>query len=73
AARQIMSDIQAGRTTANVIGILRRGLVVTPLTDALAMMDWQAERPIEQMFLRWRTMAETLAKPGPGWKGDQGC
>ena len=67
AARQIMDDIAAGRTDANVVGILDRGVVVTPFDEAMAQMDWANGRPKEQTFLQWRRLADTLAKPGPGW------
>jgi 6-phosphofructokinase 1 len=65
AARHIMADIAAGRADVNVIGILRRGVVVTPFEEALAQFDWENERPVEQAFLQWRNLADTLAKPGP--------
>jgi 6-phosphofructokinase 1 len=67
AARQIMDDIAAGRADANVVGILRRGVVVTPFAEAMAQMDWVNGRPQKQTFLQWRQLADTLAKPGPGW------
>jgi 6-phosphofructokinase 1 len=67
AAKQIMEDMQAGRPDANVIGIRRRGAVVTPLGQAMAEMDWQTGRPREEPFMAWRNLADTLAKPGPGW------
>jgi 6-phosphofructokinase 1 len=73
AARQIMADIAAGRTSANVIGILRRGVVITPLADAMALMDWTFERPLVASFLRWRSLADTLAKPGPGPNEETNC
>lgn len=65
AAQQIMADMAAGRTDANVIGILRRGVVITPFAEAMATMDWTNERPQEQAFMQWRKLADTLAKPGP--------
>lgn len=65
AARQIMADMEAGQANASVIGIMRRGVVVTPLSDALAQMDWINWRPKEQAFMEWRGLADTLAKPGP--------
>ena len=66
AAQQIMADIAAGRADASVIGILKRGVVVTPFEEAMETMDWQNERPKEQAFMQWRRLADTLAKPEPG-------
>lgn len=66
AARQLLADIAAGRADVNVIGIQSRGVVVTPYEEAMAGFDWENERPKEQAFLRWRKLADTLAKPGPG-------
>jgi len=65
AARQMMTDMAAGRADASVIGVMRRGIVITPLDEALAQMDWQNWRPKEQAFMKWRRLADTLAKPGP--------
>lgn len=64
AARQLLDDIVAGRADANVIGIQRRGVVVTAYEDAMADFDWESERPKEQAFMSWRGLADTLAKPG---------
>ena len=69
AAQQIMADIAASRADVNVIGVLRRGVVVTPFAEAMATMDWENERPQEQAFMQWRKLADTLAKPGPGENG----
>ncbi len=66
AARQLMADIAAGRADVNVIGIQKRGVVVTPYEEAMEGFDWANERPKEQAFLQWRKLADTLAKPGPG-------
>ncbi len=66
AARQIMADVAARRADANVIGIMRRGVVITPLEEAMAQVDWENWRPKEQTFLSWRKLADTLAKPKPG-------
>lgn len=66
AARQLLADIAAGRADVNVIGIQKRGVVVTPYEEAMAGFDWENERPKEQAFLQWRKLADTLAKPGPG-------
>ena len=65
AAQQIMADIAAGRTDVSVIGILERGVVITPFSEAMATMDWENERPKEQAFMKWRGLADTLAKPEP--------
>jgi 6-phosphofructokinase 1 len=65
AARQIMQDIAAKRADASVIGIQKRGVVVTPLEKAMAEIDWVEWRPIAQAWLDWRTLADTLAQPGP--------
>jgi len=62
-----MADMAAGRADANVIGILRRDVETTPLDVALEQMDWENWRPKQQAFLRWRGLADTLAKPGPNW------
>jgi 6-phosphofructokinase 1 len=70
AARQLMADIAAGRSEVNVIGIERRGVVVTRFAEAMAQMDWENWRPREQAFLQWRRLADTLARPGPGWRPD---
>jgi 6-phosphofructokinase 1 len=67
AVRQILEDIAAGRADANVIGIIRRGVTVTPLAEALDQVDWKHGRPKEESFLKWRLLADILAKPGPGW------
>jgi 6-phosphofructokinase 1 len=66
AARQIMADMAAGRTDVSVVGILQRGVVITPFGEAMAQMDWQNQRPRQQPFLQWRSLADTLAKPLPG-------
>lgn len=66
AARQLLTDIAAGRADVNVIGIQKRGVMVTPYEEAMAEFDWENERPKEQTFLQWRKLADTLAKPGPG-------
>jgi 6-phosphofructokinase 1 len=68
AARQIMSDISTGRTDANVIGIVDQEVVITPFAEAMAQVDWENWRPREQSWLKWRALADTLAKPGPGWR-----
>ena len=65
AAQQIMADIAAGRTDVSVIGILQRGVVITPFSEAMETMDWKNERPKEQAFMQWRRLADTLAKPEP--------
>jgi len=65
AAQQLMADIAAGRTDVSVIGILQRGVVITPFSEAMATMDWKNERPKEQAFMKWRRLADTLAKPAP--------
>jgi 6-phosphofructokinase 1 len=67
AARQIMADVAAGRTGANVIGIVDQEVVVTPFAEAMAQVDWENWRPKDQTWLTWRSLAHTLAKPGPGW------
>jgi len=72
AAKQIMSDVAEGRTTAKVVGIMQRGVVFTPFDEAMAQMDWENWRPKEQPFLRWRGLADTLAKPGPGQRAGEG-
>ncbi len=66
AAQQIMDDITAGRDHVTVIGLEQRGIHITPYTEAMARMDMANGRPIEQAFLRWRGLADKLAKPGPG-------
>ena len=68
AAQQIMADIAAGRADVSVIGILERGVVITPFSEAMETMDWDNERPKEQAFMKWRRLADTLAKPGPNGK-----
>ena len=68
ATKRIMADIAAGCDDVNVIGIERRGVAITPLAEAMAQMDWGNGRPREQAFLLWRQLADTLAKPGPGWE-----
>jgi hypothetical protein len=60
-----MQDIAAKRADASVIGIQKRGVVVTPLEKAMAEIDWVEWRPIAQAWLDWRTLADTLAQPGP--------
>ena len=72
AARQIMADITAGRTDANVIGIVNQEVVVTPFIEAMAQVDWENWRPREQSWLKWRALADTLAKPGQGWRKGEG-
>jgi len=67
AARQIMADSAAGLTDASVIGIVDQEVVVTPFTEAMAQVDWENWRPQEQDWLKWHALADTLAKPGPGW------
>jgi 6-phosphofructokinase 1 len=67
AARQIMSNIAAGETDAYVIGIVDQQVVVTPFAEAMAQVDWENWRPREQDWLKWHALADTLAKPGPGW------
>jgi 6-phosphofructokinase 1 len=66
AARKVMDDITANRPDVSVIGIERRGVVVTPFLEAMRAMDWEHGRPRDQAFLSWRGLADTLAKPGPG-------
>lgn len=65
AAQQVMADIADGRTDVNVIGIARRGVVITPFAEAMATMDRENDRPREQAFMQWRALADTLAKPDP--------
>ncbi len=65
AARQIMDDIAAGRDHVTVIGLEQRGIRVIPYVEAMAAMDLENDRPKEQSFLRWRGLADKLAKPGP--------
>ncbi len=66
AAQQIMDDISAGRDEVNVIGLAQRGIKITPYAEAMAAMDMENGRPRQQAFLRWRHLADKLAKPGPG-------
>ena len=73
AAWRIMEDMAHGRTTASVVGIQRREVVITELSEAMSQMDWTFERPQDQMFLRWRGLADTLAKPGPGQQDGPNC
>jgi 6-phosphofructokinase 1 len=68
AASQIMGDIAAGRAGANVIGIVDQEVAVTPFAEAMAQVDWENWRPRDQAWLRWRDLADTLARPGPGWR-----
>jgi 6-phosphofructokinase 1 len=68
AASQIMADIARGRTEANVIGIVDQQVVITPFAEAMAQVDWVNWRPRDQAWLRWRVLADTLARPGPGWR-----
>ena len=65
ASQQIMEDIAAGRDHVTVIGLAQRGIHITPYAEAMATMDMDAGRPIAQAFLRWRGLADKLAKPGP--------
>ncbi len=65
AARQIIDDIAAGRDAVTVIGLEQRGIHITPYAEAIAQMDMENDRPKEQWFLRWRGLADKLAKPGP--------
>ena len=66
AARRLMADIDSGSTDVCVVGLQRRGIEETSFIDAMAQMDWEHGRPKEQMWMAWRDLAETLAKPGPG-------
>jgi 6-phosphofructokinase 1 len=68
AARQLMADCSAGKTNASVIGIVDQEVVVTPFAEAMAQVDWENWRPLEQDWLKWHALANTLAKPGPGWR-----
>jgi hypothetical protein len=63
-----MADIAAGQTEANVIGIVNQEVVFMPYGEAMAQVDWVNWRPKEQDWLMWRVLADTLAKPGPGWR-----
>jgi 6-phosphofructokinase 1 len=65
ASQQIMDDITAGRDHVNVIGLAQRGIRITPYSEAMATMDMANGRPLAQAFLRWRGLADKLAKPGP--------
>ncbi len=65
AARQLMADMEAGRPAASVVGILKSGVVVTPLDEAMKQIDWDTGRRREETFMQWRGLADTLAKPGP--------
>jgi 6-phosphofructokinase 1 len=65
AARHILADIAVNRADVNVIGILQRGVVITPWEEAVVQMDWENERRKDEAFLQWRKLADTLAKPGP--------
>ena len=67
AVRRLLEDIEAQSTDANVVGVLGRGVEITSLADAMAQMDWTTGRPKEEAFMAWRQLADTLAKPGPGW------
>ncbi len=70
AAQQIMDDISAGRDEVNVIGLVQRGIKITPYLEAMAAMDMENGRPQQQAFLTWRRLADRLAKPGPGNTGN---
>lgn len=69
AAKKILEEIEAGSDGVHVIGIQRRGVVATPYDEAMEGFDWENERPKEQAFMRWRSLADVLAKPAPGRKG----
>ena len=71
ATRQILADITACRADATVIGLQSEGVVITALADALNEMDWSTGRPKDEPFMEWRDLADTLAKPGPGWRHRQ--
>jgi 6-phosphofructokinase 1 len=71
AARQIMADMAAKRADASVIGIMKRGVAITPLEDAMTEIDWVEWRPKEQAWLEWRNLADTLAGPGPQHETDK--
>ena len=66
AARQIMADIAAGRADVSVIGILKRGVVVTPFEEAMETMDWQNERPKEQAFMQVAAAGGHAGEAGTG-------
>jgi 6-phosphofructokinase 1 len=68
ATRRIMDDMVTNRTDANVIGVQQGAIAVTSLDDALSQMDWMNVRPQKEPFMNWRRLADTLAKPGPGWE-----
>jgi 6-phosphofructokinase 1 len=68
ATRHMMDDIVNNRTDVNVVGVQRGDITVTPLDQALDQMDWKNGRPQEEPFMNWRRLADTLAKPGPGWE-----
>jgi 6-phosphofructokinase 1 len=68
AARRILADIAGGVTDANVIGIVDQEVVITPFAEAMERVDWVNWRPKEQDWLDWRGLADTLARPGPGWR-----
>jgi 6-phosphofructokinase 1 len=68
AARQIMADIDDCKTEANVIGIIDQEVVITPFGEAMDQVDWVNWRPREQAWLKWHSLADTLARPGPGWR-----
>jgi 6-phosphofructokinase 1 len=71
AARQIMADMAAKRADASVIGIMKRGVAITPLEDAMKEIDWVEWRPKEQAWLEWRNLADTLAGPSPQHETDK--
>jgi 6-phosphofructokinase 1 len=67
ATKHLLEDMEAGRADVSVVGSQHGGLVVTPLKEALEQMNWATGRPKEEPFMAWRGLADTLAKPGPGW------
>lgn len=68
AATTVIAQLRAEEAEAVAIGIGPAGIITTPLDAARALGDSDVDRPREQWWHHIRALAETLARPGPGWR-----
>jgi 6-phosphofructokinase 1 len=61
--RRLLDQIQLDETDANVIGLIGKRIEITPLADAMKMLDRSGGRPTEEWWMSLRSLAVRLASP----------
>lgn len=70
AAFELMNALKTRQAGTLVLGLCGRGIVVSPLSDAMEQLDLEHGRPRQQWFLELVEMADALAKYAPACEID---